>query len=132
MASRGVVNSLGVITTDEYTTVAGSEFHNSVVLVGNKHLHGLPDYSHRKPSRIYIKMNQGVFREMRVYGSDGRAELEIGYHPEMKLTGNRHEKVLHFHSFGPNLEHFEAQKMTKEVYEKYKLYLNHWGINWYE
>lgn len=132
MASRGVVNELGVVTTSEYSKVDGSDYKNASVLSGNDGLHSLPDYSHTKPDRIYVKLDSRGFREMRIYGNDGKVVLEIGYHPEKNLTGNSHEPVLHYHGFGFNLEHLKANPMTKEIYDKYKDYLNHWGIYWHE
>lgn len=130
MSSRGTYNKLGFASTEEYSKVEDTEFLNSVVLVGNNGLHGLPDYSHSKPDRIYIKLDRNGFRELRYYDSFGKVSLEIGYHPEKNLTGNKKTKVLHYHLFGPNLEHYGAHLMIKEIYNMFKVYLNHWGIYW--
>ncbi len=134
MASRGQRNKIGVVTTTEYSTVPDTDYRNSSVIVGNNGNHGLPDYSHT-PNRIYIKIGKTGFREMRVYDGSGKAIFEIGYHPEKNLTGNRTEKVLHYHAIGNKedpLFHQRAHPMTEDVYGQYKAFLNRWGIFWHE
>ena len=129
MASRGAVTNNGHVTTSEYY-----EDHKVVdakVLKGQGNNHGLPDYAHSKNS-VYIKENKdGSFREMRIYDpKDGHVVLEIAYHPEPNLTGNRHIKVLHYHNYDKDLNHGAAQILTKDsdIYKKYKKYLEAYGL----
>ena len=119
MASRGTVNRLGTVTTSEYSPVEGSSFLNAIELKGNNGNHGLPDYSHTTPNRIYVKTNDTGFREMRIYGDDGKVIFEIAYHPEKRLLSNG-KPVLHFHFYGANLERTKAIPMTNEVYKNIK------------
>lgn len=130
MSSRGAVAKNGHVTTDEYST--SKMVQDAKVLIGNGGRHGLPDYSH-SPNSKYIKENpDGSFRELRDYDSRGNPILEIGYHPEHNLTGNRHEKVLHFHTFGPNLERMMGGRVSatenSDIYKKYKKYLKEYGL----
>lgn len=107
--------------------------HDAEVLEGtSKQYHGLPDYGH-SPDRKYIKENpDGTFREMRVYDENGFPILEIGYHPEESLTGNRHEKVLHYHTFSQDLTRHMGGRLSPtentEIYNKYKKYLEEYGL----
>ncbi len=92
--------------------------------------HGLPESSHY--SEAYLKFNpDGTFRELRLYDKSHILYLEIAYHPEKSITGNNHENVLHFHTYdtkfsknktGP-FNRSAAQKLTKEMEEKYNKYL---------
>lgn len=97
-----------------------------------KRQHGLPDYSH-SPNSKYIKENSdGTFREMRDYDSEKYPIVEIGYHAEPNLTGNRHEKVLHYHLFDPELKRILGGKISatenSEIYIKYRKYLREYGL----
>lgn len=134
MSSRGSVAINGHVTTSEYKMkTSNSYIHDAKVLVGtSSKYHGLPDYSHT-PNRIYIKENpDGSFREMRIYGKHREPLLEIGYHPEQSLTGNRHEYVLHYHTFKPNLQRVMGGKISEsinsDIYNKYKDYLKEYGL----
>lgn len=129
MASRGVVNRLGIVTDEEYE-YAGNDFEDASELIGIGDNHSLPDYSHT-PNRIYVKTGVNGFREMRVYGEDGKLKLEIAFHPERNLDKSG-EFVLHYHEYDDTLERTPAKPITREIYEKYKKYLNHWGIYFYE
>ena len=125
MASRGVVNRLGIVTDKEYE-YAGNDFEDASELVGVGSNHSLPGYSHT-PNRIYVKTDANGFREMRVYGEDGKVKLEIGYHPERNLDSSGC-RVLHYHEYDENLDRSLAKLMTSEIYEKYKKYINHWKV----
>ena len=130
MSSRGAVILNGHVTTNEYSPV--SNILEAVVLKGNEGFHGLPDYSH-SPKRKYIKENpDGSFRALREYDENGFPIIEIAYHPEQSLTGNRHEYVLHFHLFKPNLERIMGGKLSETenavIYYKYKQYLVVYGL----
>ncbi|MCQ2437330.1 MAG: hypothetical protein MJ099_02910, partial [Clostridia bacterium] len=74
----------------------------------------------------------GSFREMRVYDSEGFPIIEIGYHAEPNLTGNRHDKVLHYHTFDSNLKRSLGGKVSAtenaDIYEKYRKYLKEYGL----
>ena len=134
MSSRGSKATNGHVTTNEYQLKTSDSYvHDAKVLVGtsSRH-HGLPDYSHT-PNRKYIKENpDGSFREMRIYGDNGEPLLEIGYHPEQSLTGNRHDYVLHYHTFKANLERVMGGRISEtansEIYKKYKKYLKEYGL----
>lgn len=132
MASRGVVNRLGFVSTSEYETISNKNFKNASELVGKNGNHSLPDYSHSKPNRIYVKTDDRGFRELCVYDEEGKAVLEIGFHREPNVPGGETEGVLHYHLFDENLKHLNAKPMTRGIYEKYKSYLNQWGIYWNE
>lgn len=131
MSSRGAKVENGHVTTKEYH-LDHMVFDAKVLLGNTPKQHGLPDYSH-SPNRKYIKENpDGSFREMRVYDKDGSPVLEIGYHAEPNITGNRHEKVLHYHTFNSNLDRKLGGKLSiidnKEIYFKYKKYLEVYGL----
>lgn len=64
---------------------------------GKCNQHGLPLES--GTSNGYIKLKNGKFHELRIYGPDHRVFLEIAYHGEYKLTGNRFDKILHYHVY---------------------------------
>lgn len=122
---------MGFVTSSEYETIESKNFMNASELVGKKGKHSLPDYSHSKPNRIYVKTDDRGFREMRVYGEDGKVVFEIAFHPERNI-GNVGENVLHYHTYDEKLVRSPARPMTNDIYEKYKVYLNQWGIYWNE
>ena len=77
-------------------------FHDPIGAFRRKadYKHGLPESAHS--STAYIKLDHnGVFREMRFYDKNHVLYLEIGYHPEKSLTGNRHTPILHYHTYDP-------------------------------
>jgi len=130
MSSRGTFTKNGHATTDEYRMVR--MVYDAKVLVGLDGHHSLPDYSH-SPNRTYIKENaDGSFRELRDYDSKGHAILEIGYHGEKSLTGNRHEKVLHYHIIAPNWDRIMGGRISStenaSIYKKYRKYLKEYGL----
>lgn len=55
---------------------------------------------------------------------------EIAYHPEPKLKGDRHTKVLHYHLYDDALKHGEAKELLPDnsLYQKYKKYLEVYGL----
>ena len=130
MSSRGTVIENGHVTTNEYETI--KTVYDAKVLVGKEGRHGLPDYSH-SPQSIYIKENpDGTFRELRIYDEKQHPILEIGYHPEPQLTGNRHEYTLHYHMFKDNLDRIMGGRISQtenpRIYELYKKYLEVYGL----
>lgn len=133
MSSRGAVTKNGHVTTDEYQSKNDKTVYDATVLIGtSKQQHGLPDYAH-SPNSIYIKENpDGSFREMRIYDEHGFPLIEIGYHPEQSLTGNRHEYVLHYHIFEANLNRIMGGQISEtenaDIYNKYKKYLEVYGL----
>ncbi len=133
MSSRGALIKNGHVTTTEYRLKDGKLVYDAKVLIGTTpQQHGLPDFSHT-PNRIYIKENpDGSFREMRIYDENGFPVIEIGYHPEQSLTGNRHEYVLHYHIFKRDLERVMVGRISETenagIYYKYKKYLEVYGL----
>ena len=132
MSSRGTFSKNGHVTTDEYSTV--SKLYDAKILVGNDNRHSLPDYSH-SPNAIYIKQYaDGSFREMRIFDEKGFPILEIAYHIEPGLTGNRHEYVLHAHwiEHNKNLDRHMICRISptenSDIYNKYKKYLKEYGL----
>ncbi len=132
MASRGSVAKNGHVTTTEYETEYIYPSGSEVLRGKHKIAHGLPDYSHM-PNRIYIKNNDdGTFREMRFYDSNGKLFFEIAYHPEPSINnGNRDESVWHFHEYDDSLNHGQAQtlKNRSDIVQKYKIYLMEVGYD---
>lgn len=133
MSSRGARVRNGHVTTTEYEPKNGKTVYDAEVLIGTSpQNHGLPDYAH-SPDSKYIKENpDGSFREMRIYDELGFPILEIGYHPEPNLTGNRNEKVLHYHTFEPNLDRNLGGKLSQTdnaaIYWRYQKYLKEYGL----
>lgn len=89
--------------------------------------HGLPESAHS--SAAYIKLDNGVFREMRFYDSDKCLYLEIAYHAEKSITGTQ-EPILHYHTYDKlfslsktgNGGRSKAKPLTLDMIEKYKKY----------
>ncbi len=133
MSSRGAKTENGHVTTNEYRLKNNKTVLDAKVLIGTSPKnHGLPDYAH-SPGSKYIKENpDGSFREMRVYDDKGFPILEIGYHPEETLSGNRHEAVLHFHTFDKSLNRFLDGRLSDtenaNIYNAYKKYLEEYGL----
>lgn len=130
MSSRGTYIKNGHATTGEYETA--KTVHDAKVLTGVDGRHSLPDYSH-SPNSKYIKENSdGSFRELRDYDFKGHPIIEIGYHAEPNLTGNRHYKVLHYHTFDSDLNRNLGGRVSLEenadIYKKYKKYLKEYGL----
>jgi hypothetical protein len=130
MSSRGAVIKNGHVTIDEYNTVR--TVYDAKVLVGNGGRHSLPDYSH-SPNRIYIKENSdGSFKELRAYDCNGNPIIEIAYHIEPAITGNRTDKVLHYHTFKEDLSRDPGIRLSpdnnKEMYERFRKYLEEFGL----
>lgn len=99
------------------------------VLEGINGEHSLPASSHS--SNAYIKLKpDGTFHEMRFYDNNHILTLEIAYHPEQSLTGDRKTPVLHYHKYDENFsrsksrgfERTEAKLLTTEMKKKYKKY----------
>ena len=121
------------MTTNEYHLKDGKMVYDAKVLTGNtKQQHSLPDYAHSPNSKYIMENPDGSFREMRVYDDSGFPIIEIAYHPEQKLTRNRHTKVLHYHTFGPDLKRTPAEEISEskhaDIYETYKKYLKEYGL----
>lgn len=112
-----------------YTYKTVGKIGSVKVLEGISGKHSLPESSHN--SRAYIKLNHdGTFHEMRFYDKHHILYMEIAYHPEQSLTGNRHVPVLHYHlydnRFSSNktgtFKQTKAQLLTNEMKKKYKKY----------
>lgn len=88
--------------------------------IGGKH--SLPEEAHS--SLAYIKLKpDGTFHELRIYDKNHYLTLEIAYHPEPGITGNRHKNVLHIHEYNRNFDRTTAKLITDAEYKKYKKYL---------
>lgn len=62
----------------------------------------LPEEAHS--SGAYIKLKpDGTFHEMRIYDKEHYLTHEIAYHPEPRITGNRHDNVLHIHTYNKEI-----------------------------
>ena len=133
MSSRGAKVKNGHVTTQEYHMKDGKMVFDAKVLVGaTKQQHGLPDYAH-SPNSKSIKANpDGSFREMRVYDEFGFPIIEIGYHPEQRLTNNRHEYILHYHIFDSDLNRSLGGKLWDaeniHIYDFYRHSLKEYGL----
>ncbi|MCC8029605.1 MAG: hypothetical protein LIO75_07415 [Lachnospiraceae bacterium] len=112
-----------------YTYKKVGDVEGVKVLEGINGKHGLPESSHS--SEAYIKLKpDGTFHEMRFYDKDHVLYMEIAYHPEYSLTGDRHTPVLHYHlydsSFSKNktgaFSRSKAARLTEEMKLKYKKY----------
>lgn len=136
MSSRGSIVKNSHITTNEYKLKTPDSYVlDAKVLVGTSPKnHGLPDFSHT-PNRKYIKENpDGTFREIRIYGDKGQPVLEIGFHGEKPLTGDRNKKVLHYHIITAEsttkIIRESAVRLHKnsKMYKHYKKYLKEYGL----
>lgn len=99
------------------------------VLQGINGKHSLPESSHS--SNAYIKLKpDGTFHEMRIYDKNHVLCLEIAYHPEKSLTGNRSTPILHYHTFDPQFSKSRvkgtfrspARILPNNLKKKYKKY----------
>lgn len=136
MSSRGSKARNGHVTITEYKEkFPNGRLYDAKILVGTStRNHGLPDYAHSANSK-YIKENSnGSFREMRIYGNEGQPLLEIGYHGEKPLTGDRNKRVLHYHTLNAvtttEITRSPAILLEKnsEIYNQYKKYLEAYGL----
>ena len=102
--------------------------HGVPVVEGIHGEHSLPECAYH--SDAYIRLDKGVFREMRFYDEDHCVYLEIGYHGEVNLTGDYNKKVLHYHLYSKefsaskdqDFERTVASFLTDEMFERYKKY----------
>ena len=124
MGGRGTF-AAGNSVDYSYKTVG--EIQGIKVLQGIGNQHGLPESAHA--SKAYIKLDdKGVFREMCFYNSKHELYLEIGYHPEPRLTGNKSISVLHYHRYDHNFSRYKsavfirttARKLPDAMKRKYK------------
>ena len=101
-------------------------FHGIKVLEGIGGKHNLPEEAHS--SLAYAKLHKdGNLQMLRFYDKDKYLVLEIGYHPEPKLTGHgRH--VYHIHEYTPgNFDSRPQRLFTQADIEKYGKYLTQEG-----
>ena len=106
-----------------YETIGKIEDAKILAGIPGKGKHGLPEESH-SPNAKYIKLDRGVFKEMRIYNERKQVILEIAYHHEAKL-GFPRDPVLHFHTYnnGDFKTRSSAMKLPQSMFEKYKIYL---------
>ena len=110
--------------TVDYLYHTVDHIEDAKVLEGNvgSGKHALPEESHSSSAK-YIKINNGVFREMRFY-ENHKIVLEIGYHHEKAIRSDMKD-VLHYHLYpdGSFATRSKAIPMPTEMIEKYKTYL---------
>ena len=112
-----------------YTYRKVGEIEGVKILEGIAGKHGLPESSHSSDAYIKLKPD-GTFHEMRFYNKDHVLYMEIAYHPEYSLTGDRHTPILHYHlyddKFSKNkagaFKRSKAERLTNEMKMKYKKY----------
>ena len=106
-----------------YETVEFIEDAKVLVGIQGKGKHGLPEESH-SPNAKYIKLENGVFKEIRVYNSKHQVVLEIAYHREGKL-GSPQEPILHYHTYknGDFRTRTAAMLLPPDLLKQYKIYL---------
>lgn len=128
MGGRGTFAS-GINVAYTYETVGYIEGVKILQPVKASNHHGLPESAHS--SNAYIKLDEnGNFKEMRLYDKNHCLYLEIGYHAERKLTGNRQTKILHYHTYDEGFSktkigsggRSKAKPLTDEMKEKYRKY----------
>lgn len=126
MGGRGTF-AVGNSVAYNYKTVGN--ISGVKVLQGISEKHGLPESSHN--SRAYIKLKpNGTFHEMRFYNNNHILYMEIAYHPEPSLTGDRHTPVLHYHLYDPRFsinktgpfKRTKARFLTDNMKIKYRKY----------
>ena len=113
----------------EYTYETIGEIEGVKVLQGLNSKHGLPESSHSSDAYLKLKPD-GTFHEMRFYDKDHVLYLEIGYHPEPSLTGNRHDSIMHYHLYDSSFSKTKngsfarttATLLTDEMKKKYRKY----------
>ena len=119
MGGRGTFAS-GKTVAYSYETVGKIEGVKELRGIDRKH--SLPEEAHS--SRAYIKLKpDGTFHEMRIYDKDRYLVKEIAYHPEPKLTGNRHENGLHVHEYNRKFDRTDARRLADEELRRYRKYL---------
>ena len=97
-------------------------FHGIKVLEGIGGKHNLPEEAHS--SLAYAKLfKDGNLQMLRFYDKDKFLVLEIGYHPEPKLTGHgRH--VYHIHEYSRDDFSNRPQRLfTQEDVKRFGKYL---------
>ena len=94
------------------------------VLKGIGNIHNLP--AEAQSSDKYILLDKdGNFRVLRVYDKDHYLVLEIAYHREPNISNA--PQIMHFHRYDRNFNRTPAERLTKEMYDKYKKYFK--GLN---
>ncbi len=126
MGGRGTfaVGNKVAYTYETVETIEGVK-----VLQGISGKHGLPESSHNSKAYIKLKPN-GTFHEMRFYNKDHILYMEIAYHPEQSLTGDRHTSVLHYHLYDSRFStnktgtfgRSNAKLLTDDMKAKYRKY----------
>ena len=90
------------------------------VLKGIQGHHKLPEES--KTSNAYIILdNKNNVRRIRFYKNNHKALYEIDYHAERNLSGNKNEKVFHYHTYKNGIRS-AAKQLTEKQISKYKKY----------
>lgn len=123
MGGRGTYATGNMSHPFTYRTVG--RFHGIKVLEGLGGRHNLPEEAHS--SSAYAKLyKDGNLQMLRFYDKDKRLVLEIGYHPEPRLTGHRGD-VYHIHTYTHDFRRSEARLLTHEEIARYGKYMTKEG-----
>lgn len=116
MGGRGTFASGLENTPFEYKTIG--VYHGIKVLEGIGSKHDLPVESHSSPA--YAKLfKDGSIQMIRFYDSNKFLYLEIGYHPEPKLTGHS-RPIYHAHDYTQSFQRSSARFLTDDEKNNYK------------
>ena len=78
----------------------------------------MPEEAHS--SSAYVLLDKtGKFKVYREYDSNHRLTLEIANHPEPNLDPSL-KPVLHIHFYDVDFNRTKAQRLSTELYKKYK------------
>ena len=96
-------------------------FQGVKVLEGTGGLHKLPEEAHSSDAYVQL-FPDGNMQMLRFYDKDHFLTVEIGFHPEPKLTGHRRH-VYHIHEYGRDFTSRSIRLFTPEDLVKYGKYL---------
>ena len=101
-------------------------FHGIKVLEGLGGKHNLPEEAHS--SLAYAKLfKYGNLQMLRFYDENKYLVLEIGYHPETKLSGHG-QPVYHIHEYAPgDFSNRPERLFTEDDIRKFGKYLTKEG-----
>lgn len=101
-------------------------FHGIKVLEGLGGKHNLPEEAHS--SLAYAKLfKDGNLQMLRFYDENKYLVLEIGYHPEPKLSGHG-KPVYHIHEYAPgDFSNRPERLFTEDDIRKFGKYLTKEG-----
>jgi hypothetical protein len=96
-------------------TISGVKILEPIIKKGSWKL---PEEAHS--SSAYVLLDKtGKFKVYREYDSNHRLTLEIANHPEPNLDPSL-KPVLHIHFYDVDFNRTKAQRLSTELYKKYK------------